>query len=301
MKVCDNYTFAYNPNGLTTTLKVLLWLALGLSVANFFGSANNFFALWGICPDIELELNPELNPELNFFEILKLLISLGVLVVPMLWVLQASANCHNFNKAAQGAKPMKYSPVWAIGCHFIPIVNLFAPYRVMKEIWSVSNDPRNPEPEKGCDLIEAWWITVVIGLATETISIVFTIVFTFYSINTTGVLRFFSALEMFSLVVAIVETILTVKLIHAIVARQQHLITQNRFRPNIEPKYAANIGKNTYLVAMRTFGLAFALIALLFSISTLLKGGSSKEFGKIILVALLGLRVLLDCSSKSKK
>jgi len=43
------------------------------------------------------------------------------------------------NLRALGAKNLKYSPGWAVGAWFIPILNLFRPYQIMAEVWRGSD------------------------------------------------------------------------------------------------------------------------------------------------------------------
>lgn len=54
-----------------------------------------------------------------------------------MWIHRAHANLPALGNPKQG---LEYSPRWAVGGFFIPIVNLFVPYRVVKEIW-VKSDP----------------------------------------------------------------------------------------------------------------------------------------------------------------
>lgn len=46
------------------------------------------------------------------------------------------------NLPALRAGHLKYSPGWAVGCFFIPILNLIQPYLVMREIWRESDPAR---------------------------------------------------------------------------------------------------------------------------------------------------------------
>lgn len=56
------------------------------------------------------------------------------------------------NLPALGAVGLKYSPRWAVGGWFVPILNIWRPYQVMREIW------RNTAPAgQGWDLLKIWW------------------------------------------------------------------------------------------------------------------------------------------------
>ncbi len=66
------------------------------------------------------------------------------------------------NLSALGVGGLKYSPMWAVGCFFVPIMNLFRPYQVMREIWRAS-DPGGKAyhdswcPKSGAPALMGWW------------------------------------------------------------------------------------------------------------------------------------------------
>ena len=43
------------------------------------------------------------------------------------------------NLPALGAQGLRYSPGWAVGYYFIPVLNLFRPFQVMRETWRASD------------------------------------------------------------------------------------------------------------------------------------------------------------------
>jgi hypothetical protein len=47
----------------------------------------------------------------------------------VIWVHRMQANTF-----ALGVLGLRYTPAWAVGWYFVPIVNLWMPYRVMREI-----------------------------------------------------------------------------------------------------------------------------------------------------------------------
>lgn len=73
------------------------------------------------------------------------------------------------NLPALRASGLKYSPNWAVGGWFIPIMNLWRPYQVIAEIWRAS-DPEISDPEGQAwltapvsPLIKIWWAFWIIG------------------------------------------------------------------------------------------------------------------------------------------
>jgi len=87
------------------------------------------------------------------------LVGLAMPIAFLMWIHRAHRNL-----PALRAGPLRYSPRWAVGYFFIPILNLIRPYQVMREIWRESDPARLPAP--GDDLeatkvssaaIVGWW------------------------------------------------------------------------------------------------------------------------------------------------
>lgn len=71
----------------------------------------------------------------------------------LMWIYRA-----NRNARALGAHNMTVSPAWSVGSFFVPIANLFIPYRAMKEIWQASRRPDDWRTgDKTSILLPAWW------------------------------------------------------------------------------------------------------------------------------------------------
>src|SRR5207249_9121547 len=69
------------------------------------------------------------------------------------WIYRAYKNIQGF-----GAQGLRFSPGWAVGYYFIPILSLIRPVQVMSEIWRASDDPRYWSQKQGSSLIAVWWI-----------------------------------------------------------------------------------------------------------------------------------------------
>lgn len=86
-----------------------------------------------------------------------------VIAIPM-WAHRAYRNL-----PALGAQGLRFSPRWAAGAWFVPILNLFRPYQVVGEAWTAS-DPqeRSSTLETRArrtvpGLILAWWLLFIIS------------------------------------------------------------------------------------------------------------------------------------------
>ena len=98
------------------------------------------------------------------------LINIAVVVLFLVWIHHAHRNLRSL-----GAEGLDYSPGWAVGGFFIPIMNLFRPYQVTREIWKGSDpdfsstDGMAWKSVRLTPLLGWWWalylITGVVGNA----------------------------------------------------------------------------------------------------------------------------------------
>ena len=73
-------------------------------------------------------------------------------VVFLTWVYRA-----NRNARALGARNMRFTPGWAVGWYFIPIMSLWKPFQAMREIWQASAQPGNWQSTQTPPLLGWWW------------------------------------------------------------------------------------------------------------------------------------------------
>lgn len=75
-------------------------------------------------------------------------------VVFIVWFHRAYTNLRAWNHEPA------HGPGWAIGGWFVPILSLFRPYQIAREIWSASG-PASPDDEPalqaGSPILVAWW------------------------------------------------------------------------------------------------------------------------------------------------
>lgn len=69
------------------------------------------------------------------------------------------------NLPALGVRDLKYSPAWAVGGFFVPILSLYRPYQVTKEIWKASDPEVGPDWQDAptSPLITWWWVTFIVS------------------------------------------------------------------------------------------------------------------------------------------
>jgi hypothetical protein len=87
-----------------------------------------------------------------------LAVNLATIIAVCMWIYRAYDNLAYLRAAGR-----QYSPGWAVGYFFIPILNLFRPCQVVQEIWRAS-DPAVPAEDRyawqgrpGSVLVGFWW------------------------------------------------------------------------------------------------------------------------------------------------
>ncbi|HEV2803003.1 MAG TPA: DUF4328 domain-containing protein [Pyrinomonadaceae bacterium] len=131
-----NQNFNHKPfaSGRVRALITILLLATG-AVCGALSIIINF-ALGGMLRDVgDLTAPDEIGealPELLYVGIalLQFLVFIATAVAFLMWLHRAYRNLR-----ALGAMGLDTTPGWAVGYFFIPILNLFKPFQVMKEIW----------------------------------------------------------------------------------------------------------------------------------------------------------------------
>lgn len=66
----------------------------------------------------------------------------------LIWTSRANRACRDL-----GATHMRFTPGWAGAYWLLPIVNLYRPYQVVRELWTTTHPDRRPSP-----LVKWWWI-----------------------------------------------------------------------------------------------------------------------------------------------
>ncbi len=91
--------------------------------------------------------------------ILQLLMLVATSIAFLFWVHRANKNLRAF-----GETNLRFTPGWAVGYWFVPIVSLWYPYKIVKEIWewSVPQDRIQGREPSGASLIGWWWASFII-------------------------------------------------------------------------------------------------------------------------------------------
>lgn len=81
------------------------------------------------------------------------IVSFVISTIPVLiWVWRA----HN-NLKREGVSGLKFSPGWAVGSYFVPIMNLFVPFQAMRALYNRSHGEPEELTEATADSVSSWW------------------------------------------------------------------------------------------------------------------------------------------------
>jgi len=94
----------------------------------------------------------------RFLNVMELFLFAVTSVLALKWIHRA-----NFNARQLGAEGMRFTPGWAVGSFFIPVVNLWKPYQAMKEIWKASSSPSNWQGAPSGALLGIWWFLWILS------------------------------------------------------------------------------------------------------------------------------------------
>jgi len=162
---------------LTNLLLILLSAEMLFSLIIIYADANDVSFLraninsGGVLYNDELNFN---NVFVSLSRLLSVLIFFTSAILYFVWVRRSYRNLSTLQ-----SKPTEYSSAWVIGSYFVPILNLFRPYTIMKEIWFGSQPEFSLEDESDYELyqrrssttfLNIWWAVFLINGAANNIS-----------------------------------------------------------------------------------------------------------------------------------
>jgi hypothetical protein len=155
------YQFLRDPSRLTKFLQRLLFISIVVACFALVDDLAGFLQLGsGKTTADQLATDDPVQEVLGLLQA-----GLGVVtgITFLRWVYRAYKNIQGF-----GAENLKYSPGWAVGYYFMPILGLIRPVQVMNEIWRASENPRDWRRRPGSWLIGSWWaLFLVYTLVTQ--------------------------------------------------------------------------------------------------------------------------------------
>lgn len=147
--ISPRITYTKDPTSLTRFVIIMLWVSLGFEVLSILSDMAQMSLLNRPFNQDEGTAN---DARQGFIGIGYMIVFIVTGVAFLKWIHRANLNCRGF-----GAENMTFTPGWAVGWYFIPIMNLVRPYQAMKEIWQVSQNPRAWQTALGSPLLGWWW------------------------------------------------------------------------------------------------------------------------------------------------
>jgi len=160
----SSYHFLLDPSGLTRFLQRLLWISVLVACIALVDDVAEFaqVQIGQLSPD-QVANNDPIQGIIGLLQS-----GLGIVtgITFLKWIYRAYKNIQGF-----GAEGLRFSPGWAVGYYFIPILSLIRPVQVMSEIWRASDDPKNWRQRPGSLLIAIWWTLFLVYTGVTQISL----------------------------------------------------------------------------------------------------------------------------------
>lgn len=142
-----------SPAGLATAVTVLLGLAVAIDLFSIYADLN-VYALTGnlaSATDRALDQGDALYTASERLQIVGMLATAAVFIV---WFYRVRVNAAFFSEAL-----CTMGRGWAVGAWFVPIGNLWLPYRVAREVWvaSAQSSPDRSWRQVSTAPVTAWW------------------------------------------------------------------------------------------------------------------------------------------------
>jgi len=210
----QEYKYRNDPTSLTKSLKIMLWISLGVSILSLLSHLLQMNLLSGAYSQANAESNDARQQFIGFLYLATFIVT-GIMFLK--WIYRANSNCHGF-----GAQGMEFTPGWSIGWYFIPIATLWKPYQAMKEIWKVSKNPSNWQKVTDSTLLGWWWALWIISNIMGQIIFQMTM-----RVDTVSSLKDLTTASIISGIIDIPSYIVAVSLITAVFINQEKLVKAN--------------------------------------------------------------------------
>ena len=135
------------------------------------------------------------------------------------WIYRAHANL-----TRAGVSELTYTPVWAVGSFFVPLVNLVVPFRAMRELHNRSHGEGPWQAHSPVSDVTSWWSCLIAAAVVSTVAGLVALLATIpnlYVVQPPGVN---TALVLFSLVLEAGSGFFLFRTIGAVTAAQRQMM-----------------------------------------------------------------------------
>jgi hypothetical protein len=203
---------------------VLMFTAQLIATALFIITSVVAMFYYQRTPDYDGEsLSWEMAPHIASSLSLMVTTVLGI-VYFLRWFRRAYANLERVGEN------IAYSEGWAVGAWFVPFLNLWRPYQIMKEIWYKTRQVYGTVADEDHRLVKIWWIVFLIrGFLERTTSRIS------WRANTSKELIYAAQMEILSAVVNMGALWLTIHLIRKVALFEEGLAEAVRLQTLGQP------------------------------------------------------------------
>jgi hypothetical protein len=138
-------------------LLLLIWIVLALEIISIFSNVLQYNLLQTVSNGEEVtnEAAKANDLRVQIIAIVFFITYIISAIAFIMWFRRAYYNLH------QKVRALSFTEGWAAGCWFVPFVNLYRPYQIMKEMYEETKGYLKSE-SLDCDLstrfLGAWWI-----------------------------------------------------------------------------------------------------------------------------------------------
>jgi hypothetical protein len=138
-------------SGISKKISLLLLIGIGVNLLEVVSSLMQLNLVSHMSYSMQNAMaNALRGPELA---VLELVLRIVTVIVFGRWIYLAHRNLLSLD-----ARYLRFGPGWAVGCFFVPIINLWAPYQAMRDLAKASRSPRQWELEDTPPVIMIWWV-----------------------------------------------------------------------------------------------------------------------------------------------
>jgi len=142
---------------------IFIWIALGAEMLSLISSVLQYLLLGQIHTGMVTKEAADANDMRELMvAIINIAVLIGCAITFIMWFRRAYFNLHT------KVSILSYSEGWASGSWFVPIMNLFAPHKIMKEMYYetesiLQRENRIPDQQSGLPLVGWWWALWIIS------------------------------------------------------------------------------------------------------------------------------------------
>lgn len=143
-------------------LLLIIWIILALEIISIFSSVLQYNLLQTISNGGEISSETANANDLReqIIAIVYLIANIISIVAFIMWFRRAYYNLH------QKVRTLAFTEGWAAGCWFVPFVNLYRPYQIMKEMYEETKQyliGESVECELSTKFLGVWWTMWIIN------------------------------------------------------------------------------------------------------------------------------------------